>query len=212
MRRIQFLLVGALVATSFAACKDDETDPKPPVEIDCTKPENANHKDCVVTGDTCEDTFTPPEGDAAKDLCTSDADKAAYAAAKDTLADTAQTQGIGCGGLTIETAADLNDVLICTSCAVSDKADITPGCASCITDVVACALQNCVGRSGDGPSCPGDTCDACLEEFDCEADLDTCTGLGAPAAVDCTVQANFDDAACSCELPANAELEQCLPT
>lgn len=207
MRRIQFLLLGALVATSFAGCKDDEGDPKP-TPVDCSKPENADHKDCKVEEKECKDTLTiPAEG--AKDLCANEADRAAYAAAKAEITGEASKAAIACDGMEAETDAEITAVGICTSCALAEQFKLSPECASCVGRTVACVVAHCaLDCAGDAESTE---CLDCRETNKCDEGADECTGLGAPATVDCEDEANADHADCKvdCEDEANADHADC---
>lgn len=151
MNRFLALTFVASLSFGFAACGDDE-----PTPVDPNAP---------IT--ELPNPMT--------DLCVGQ--EAEYAASQAKLTGVATGCAIGAGGLTVDSddAAAMAKLQVDVANCVAADAGVTinPTCAVCTSQVVACAVANCLAVCADG----GEDCDECRLTNGCDENLDACTGL-----------------------------------
>lgn len=158
MKRINFLILAALVAFGFSVtgCDDEEDNPA----------EDAGT-------DIIEDTDTGPVEPLA-DQCNNDDDAPVYLEVQGELSSIAQSCAIGsCNALAPD--ADPDEVSTCVADCVGEEAGISSGCASCTGEVVLCVAQNCLS-AGCATSPDSAECLACRDENGCDDNVDNCVG------------------------------------
>lgn len=155
MKRINFLILAALVAFGFSVtgCDDDEDNPAEDTGTD-TDP------------DTDTGTTEP-----LADQCNNDDDAPVYLESRDEITDAASSCAVGCNAFT-----DPADVVgECTAECLSEQFAISTGCASCPAEVVVCVIQNnCTAPCLDDAG--GEECLSCRDENGCDDNVDNCVG------------------------------------
>ena len=165
MNRFLLMMLAASLSFSIAACGDDE-DPKPGEEVDCT--ETPDDPSCDQGGDEGI-TELPAE---LVGLC---ADQLpAYAAIKDQLADIATPCALANGATEVDAedpaALAALQVAVANCIAEEEGVEIDATCAVCTSEVVACAVINCLAVCADG----GEDCEECRETNGCDANVTVC--------------------------------------
>lgn len=219
MRRINYLFLALFATLAFAACSDDDDDPKEepekafctidqdPVEDDCKpfcdNPENAEHESCLPDETDCTDPANaehidcyelPAEGERTG-LCTGQ--EINLGMIQSELAGIAKDRATGeCGALayiaTPPTETEYEELMRCLSVeiAATENVEIDADCSYCVAKEVGCVVAYCAAKCASDAEAPD--CMACRDENNCEEGVDECRGLR--SAEDC--EALPEDASC----------------